>query len=86
VPERITAPAVGVFYAAPEPGAAPFVRAGDVVIVGQQVAIVETMKLMIPVEADRVGRVAEVLKQNGEAVEYAEPLFTLAPEGVDRVR
>ncbi|MEV4298779.1 acetyl-CoA carboxylase biotin carboxyl carrier protein [Microbispora rosea] len=78
---HLTAPTVGVFYQAPEPGAEPYVREGDVVAAGQQVAIVEAMKLMIPVEADRPGRIAEVLKENGAAVEYGEPLFALAPLG-----
>jgi acetyl-CoA carboxylase biotin carboxyl carrier protein len=76
----LTAPAVGVFYRAPEPGADPFVSEGDTVTVGQQVAIVETMKLMIPVEAELAGRIVEVLKKDGEPVEYGEALFALAPE------
>lgn len=73
----LTAQTVGVFYRAPEPGAAPFVSAGDTVVVGQQVGIIEAMKLLIPVEADRAGRIAEVLKENGEPVEYGERLFAL---------
>ncbi|MGH3930575.1 MAG: acetyl-CoA carboxylase biotin carboxyl carrier protein, partial [Pseudonocardiaceae bacterium] len=73
----LIAQTVGVFYRAPEPGAAPFVNAGDTVVVGQQVGIIEAMKLLIPVQADRAGRIAEVLKQNGEPVEYGEPLFAL---------
>jgi acetyl-CoA carboxylase biotin carboxyl carrier protein len=75
----LTAQAVGVFYRAPEPGAEPFVGEGDLVVVGQQVAIIEAMKLMIPVEADFRGRVVEVLKGDGEPVEYGEPLFALVP-------
>ncbi|MGH3770146.1 MAG: acetyl-CoA carboxylase biotin carboxyl carrier protein [Pseudonocardiaceae bacterium] len=75
----LSAQAVGVFYRAPEPGAEPFVREGDMVAPGQQVAIIEAMKLMIPVEADLTGRVLEVLKSDGEPVEYGEPLFALAP-------
>jgi acetyl-CoA carboxylase biotin carboxyl carrier protein len=74
----LTAPAVGVFYPAPKPGASPFVGVGDSVTVGQQVAIIEAMKLMIPLEADKDGRVVEVLKENGEPVEYGERVFTLA--------
>jgi acetyl-CoA carboxylase biotin carboxyl carrier protein len=73
----LSAPAVGVFYRAPEPGAEPFVAEGDTVSAGQQVAIVEAMKLMIPVEADQPGRIAKVLKDNGEPVEYGERLFLL---------
>lgn len=73
----VTAQVVGVFYRAPEPGAAPFVREGDVVDAGQQIAIIEAMKLMIPVETDTGGRVVEVLKADGAPVEYGEPLFSL---------
>ena len=76
----VRAPSVGVFYRAPEPGAPPFVGEGDTVRPGQQVAIVEAMKLMLPVEADRAGRVVEVLKRDGEPVEYGEVLFVLAPD------
>jgi acetyl-CoA carboxylase biotin carboxyl carrier protein len=74
---RVTAPTVGVFYRAPEPGAPPFVTEGDVVGAGQQVAIIEAMKLMIPVEADRAGRVVEVLVADGEPVEFGQPLVVL---------
>jgi acetyl-CoA carboxylase biotin carboxyl carrier protein len=76
---HVGAPSVGAFYRAPEPGAKPFVSVGDVVRPGQQIAIVEAMKLMLPVEADRPGRVVDVLKSDGEPVEYGEPLFLLAP-------
>ncbi|WP_019819620.1 acetyl-CoA carboxylase biotin carboxyl carrier protein [Saccharomonospora saliphila] len=76
---HLTAPAVGVFYRAPEPGAAPFVDVGDSVAVGQQVAIIEAMKLMLPVEAGESGHVVECLKDDGDPVEYGEPLFVLAP-------
>ena len=75
----LRAPAVGVLFRAPEPGAKPFVEVGDTVVSGQQVAIIEVMKLMIPVHADTDGRIVEVLKENGEAVEYDEPLFSVAP-------
>jgi acetyl-CoA carboxylase biotin carboxyl carrier protein len=77
VGECLTSPAVGVFYHAREPGAAPFVSVGEEVRSGQQVGIVEAMKLMIPVEADRGGRISAVLKANGQPVEYGEPLFAL---------
>jgi acetyl-CoA carboxylase biotin carboxyl carrier protein len=73
----LAAQAVGIFYRCPEPGAEPFIREGDVVISGQQVAIIEAMKLMLPVEAERAGRIVEVLKVDGEPVEYGEPLFAL---------
>jgi acetyl-CoA carboxylase biotin carboxyl carrier protein len=80
-PERggaaVCAPMVGVFYRASQPGAAPFVTEGDYITPGQQVAIIEAMKLMIPVEADRSGRITSVLVPDGESVEYGQPLFAL---------
>lgn len=76
----LTSPAVGVFYHAPEPGAEPFVSVGSVVRPGQQIGIIEAMKLMMPVEADRSGRIVGVLKANGTPVEYDEPLFALEAE------
>jgi acetyl-CoA carboxylase biotin carboxyl carrier protein len=76
--ESICAPTVGTFYRAPEPGAEPFVREGDEVQAGQQVAILEAMKLMNPIEADRSGRVVRVLVPDGESVEYGQPLFVIA--------
>ena len=78
---HVIAPTVGVFYRAPSPGAAPFVEEGDTVAAGTQVGIVEAMKLMVPVEADRAGRVSKVLKSDGDPVEYGEPLIRLAPVG-----
>jgi acetyl-CoA carboxylase biotin carboxyl carrier protein len=77
VREYLTSPAVGVFYQAKEPGAEPFVSVGSLVQPGQQIGIVEAMKLMIPVEADRAGTITEVLKSNGSPVEYDEPLFAV---------
>jgi len=74
----LSAPTVGVFYRASEPGAAPFVDTGDLISPGQQVGIVEAMKLMIPVEADRGGRVVDVLCADATAVEFGAPLFAVA--------
>ncbi|WP_018331316.1 acetyl-CoA carboxylase biotin carboxyl carrier protein [Actinomycetospora chiangmaiensis] len=68
---------VGVFYRAAEPGATPFVGEGDSVSVGQQIGIVEAMKLMIPLESDRSGTVAEFLVGDGEAVEHGQPVLRL---------
>lgn len=76
----LNAATVGTFYRSPAPGAPPFVTEGDEVSPGQQVAIIEAMKLMLPVEADRGGRVVEVLVADGEGVEYGQPLFRLAAE------
>lgn len=78
---RITAPLVGTFYRAPGPGEAPFVEIGDVVAEGQQVGIVEAMKLMNPVEAAQSGTVAELLVEDGEMVEFSQPLILLARDG-----
>jgi acetyl-CoA carboxylase biotin carboxyl carrier protein len=74
----VVAPLVGTFYVAPEPGAAPFVKAGDSVVAGQQIGIVEAMKLMNPVESDRAGTVLRVLADDGSPVEYEQPLLLLA--------
>ncbi|WP_146765387.1 acetyl-CoA carboxylase biotin carboxyl carrier protein, partial [Micromonospora saelicesensis] len=81
VPGRaaVRAPIVGTFYRAPEPGARPFVAVGDLVRPGQPVAIVEAMKLMNEVIADRTGRVAAVLVEDGQPVEYDQPLVELDP-------
>lgn len=75
----LTASMVGTFHVAPEPGAAPFVTLGDTVVPGQQVAVLEAMKLMVAVEADVAGTVLEVLVDNGTPVEYGTPLFVLGP-------
>jgi acetyl-CoA carboxylase biotin carboxyl carrier protein len=76
----VCAPIVGTFYRAPEPGGTPFVSEGDHVRRGQQVGIVEAMKLMIPVEADAEGRVVAVHAADGAAVEFGERLMTIDPE------
>ena len=75
----LTAPLVGTLYRAPEPDARPFVDIGDLVRVGDQVAIVEAMKLMNPVLADHAGRVQRILVEDGQPVEYGQPLFVLDP-------
>ncbi|HEY9476113.1 MAG TPA: biotin/lipoyl-containing protein [Mycobacteriales bacterium] len=79
----VSAPMVGVFHRSPEPGAPPFVDVGDTVVPGQQVAIVEAMKLMIPVKADTDGVVEQVLKESGEHVQYGERLFAVVPPDGD---
>ncbi|WP_067689460.1 acetyl-CoA carboxylase biotin carboxyl carrier protein [Nocardia jejuensis] len=71
----LAAETVGVFYHASEPGASPFVAEGDPVRAGQQVGIVEAMKLMIPVTATKEGVVAEILVGDGEAVEHGQALI-----------
>jgi acetyl-CoA carboxylase biotin carboxyl carrier protein len=77
----IKSPIVGTFYAGPSPDAGPFVRVGDFVESGQTVCIIEAMKLMNEIEADIGGEVARVLVENGQPVEYGEPLFALRPTG-----
>jgi acetyl-CoA carboxylase biotin carboxyl carrier protein len=77
----IKSPIVGTFYAGSSPDAGPFVRAGDKVEAGQTVCIIEAMKLMNEIEADISGEIARVLVENGQPVEYGEPLFALRPSG-----
>ena len=73
----ITCPLVGIFYAAPEEGAQAFVSVGDSVKKGQTLAIVEAMKLMNEIESEYDGIVTEVLVENGQAVEFGQPLFKI---------
>jgi acetyl-CoA carboxylase biotin carboxyl carrier protein len=75
----IGSPSVGVFWRAPEPGAAPFVEQGAQVEVGQPLCIVEIMKLMQQVIADVAGVVTAIHVDNGEQVEFDTPLFSIAP-------
>ena len=70
---------VGVFWRAPEPGAPPFVDVGTTVTTGQQLCIVEVMKLMTPIHADIAGTVSAIHVGNGEKVECGTPLLTIAP-------
>lgn len=71
---------VGTFYRAPAPGEAPFVEVGDRVRVGQSVCIIEAMKLMNEIEAEVSGQVMEILVQNGQPVEYGQPLMRVNPD------
>ena len=71
----ICAPMPGIFYAAPSPDAEPFVTVGSHVQKGDTVCIVEAMKLMNEITADCSGEIVEVCLQNGELVEYGQPLF-----------
>jgi len=73
----ITAPMVGTFYAAPSPGAKPFVEIGDEVKVGQVVCVIEAMKMMNQIEADRAGRITSIMGRNGDPVEFGQPLFVV---------
>lgn len=73
----VKAPMVGTFYASPTPGADPFVDIGSNVSVGDTLCIIEAMKMMNQIEADKAGRITAVLASNGEPVEYAQPLFVI---------
>jgi acetyl-CoA carboxylase biotin carboxyl carrier protein len=75
----IDAPMVGTFYRAPAPNAAPFVTEGDVVKEGQALCIIEAMKLMNEIEAKVAGRIARILVENGQPVEYGQALFLMEP-------
>lgn len=77
----VLAETVGTFYSAPQQGAEPFVSPGDPVAVGQQIGIIEAMKLMMPVEADTAGRIVEVLVADGCSIDYGEALFAVEPAG-----
>jgi len=74
----ITAPMIGTFYTAATPGAQPFVVEGDEVYIGQTIGIIEAMKIMNEIAADRTGVVEAVLVSNGQPVEYGSPLMRLA--------
>jgi acetyl-CoA carboxylase biotin carboxyl carrier protein len=75
----ITSPIVGTFYRASSPEAAPFVEVGSRVKKGQVLCIVEAMKLMNEIECEIDGTVIKVLVENGQPVEYGEPLFLIEP-------
>ncbi|MCF2554060.1 acetyl-CoA carboxylase biotin carboxyl carrier protein [Faecalicatena contorta] len=71
----VVSPLVGTFYAAPSEDAEPFVKVGDIVKKGQTLAIVEAMKLMNEIESDYDGVIEEILVENGQPVEFNQPLF-----------
>ncbi|MGF0034225.1 acetyl-CoA carboxylase biotin carboxyl carrier protein [Bariatricus sp. SGI.154] len=75
--KTVESPLVGTFYAAPSEDAAPFVSVGDTVKKGQTLAIIEAMKLMNEIESEYDGIVSEILAENGQAVEYGQPLFRI---------
>ena len=74
----VAAPMVGTFYRAPSPTSPPFVELGDHVNEGDTLCIIESMKMMNHIKADRTGKVEAILIANEEAVEFDQPLFTLA--------
>ena len=73
----ITSPMVGTFYASPAPDAPPFVQVGSVVEVGQIICVIEAMKLMNEIKSEVRGKIAEILVNNGDPVEFNQPLFRL---------
>lgn len=73
----VKSPMVGTFYRAPSPGAKPFVEVGQTVNPGDTLCIIEAMKLMNEIEADRGGIIKAILVENGQPVEYGEPLFII---------
>ncbi|QPP10943.1 acetyl-CoA carboxylase biotin carboxyl carrier protein subunit [Streptomyces bathyalis] len=78
---HVCAPTVGRFYHCPNPGARPFVTVGDRVEEGQQVGILEAMKLMMPIHAEVTGIVEEILVPDTASVEFGEPLLAVSPAG-----
>lgn len=79
VPEghMVTSPMVGTFFSAPKPGARPYAEVGRNVEVGDILCVIEAMKTFNSVQADKAGVVISALKENGEPVEYGEPLFII---------
>ena len=74
---QLKSPMVGTFYRAPSPGAPPFVEIGQAVTKGQTLCIIEAMKLLNEIESDATGTVKAILVENGQPVEYGQPLFTI---------
>ncbi|WP_428100080.1 acetyl-CoA carboxylase biotin carboxyl carrier protein [Candidatus Rariloculus sp.] len=74
---EVTAPMVGIFYAASSPGAKPFVEIGSAVGRGDTLCIIEAMKMMNQIESDTAGRVVSILVENGSPVEYGQALFVI---------
>ena len=79
VPEghQVHSPMVGTFYRAASPGSTPFVDVGDKVQEGDTLCIIEAMKILNQIEADRAGTIAKILVENGQPVEYGQPLFVI---------
>ncbi len=73
----VKSPMVGTFYRASSPGAKPFVEIGDPIKEGETICIVEAMKILNEIEADKSGTVTQILVENGQAVEYGQPLYVV---------
>jgi acetyl-CoA carboxylase biotin carboxyl carrier protein len=76
---EVRSPMVGTFYRAPAPDADPYVEVGQMVSVGTVLCIIEAMKLMNEIESDVSGKIAKILVENGQPVEYNQPLFLIEP-------
>jgi len=74
---EVLSPMVGTFYTAASPGAAPFVKVGQTVKVGEPLCILEAMKMMNQIESDKAGVVKAILAEDGQAIEFDEPLFII---------
>ena len=74
---QVKSPMVGTFYRASSPGAKSFVEVGNVVQEGDTICIIEAMKILNEIEADKSGTITQVLCENGQAVEYGQPLFVI---------
>ena len=77
VGHTVKSPMVGTFYRASSPGAKPFVEIGDAIKEGETICIVEAMKILNEIEADKSGTVTQILVDNGQAVEYGQPLYVI---------
>jgi acetyl-CoA carboxylase biotin carboxyl carrier protein len=75
--QQVTAPMVGTFYSGPAPGAKPFVEVGSEVKPGDTLCVIEAMKMMNQIESEFAGRVVSVLVENGNPVEFGQPLFVI---------
>lgn len=73
----VKSPMVGTFYRSSSPGAKPFVEIGDTIKEGEPICIIEAMKIMNEIEADKSGTVSRILCENGQAVEFGQPLFII---------
>ncbi|MEN8128724.1 MAG: acetyl-CoA carboxylase biotin carboxyl carrier protein [Pseudomonadota bacterium] len=73
----VTSPMVGIFYRAPSPGAKPFIEVGQSVKVGDTLCIIEAMKMLNPIEADKAGKIKAILVENGQPVEFGQSLFII---------
>jgi len=74
----VSAPMVGTFYQAPAPGQRPFVSVGQAVEVGDTLCIIEAMKILNQIEADSAGTISAILAEDGQPVEFGQPLFIIA--------